>query len=887
MRQDLIRNGLLAGGVMMAAISPAAHAQIRSFDVPAQDAAKSIPEFSRQAGIQIIVAGDMLRNLRTPAVRGRKDARAALKELLATTNLVVASDRGNVIVLRIAGPQAVAQPPDYPEAADGNDIIVTATRRATRSQEAPINIAAIGGAQLEREGLKTLSEATRSVPGINIIDQGGRGGSRIVVRGLNADSPANNDNTNDGGGTVATYVGETPMFVELKLHDIERIEVLLGPQGTLYGAGTLGGAVRYVPARPKFGERLLQFRGDLYRYNAASKMSVDGGATVNLPLTDNLALRAVVDHVADSGFIDQNYVLRQPGVSLPNADFSDPDAVRANFRRVKDVNYEKTWSGRVAARYEPSDAIDLNLTYYFQFQDIGGRQASSHRLDHFPVRFGKYESALRVLEPAKRDNQLWALEGSFDLGFATLTSATGYSRYLSRATRDQTDLAIELGIDYEAFPAMVDITDDRLAEKRFNQEFRLVSDNDGPFSWTAGAFYNRFNRSLDYTERTPGLHDFFGIDTGGDDRDFLYLERSKRSEYAAYGEVSYKLAEPWTVTVGGRYYSYDLKFRTAAAVAPFPATGPEFELNAFGQKDSGFLGKINTSYRFSPDAMLYATVSQGYRSGNSNGLSPCPEPLEPGINVCGLPNELAYQPDTTTNYEIGLKSQWFDRRLTLNASIFYIDWKDIQLSSATAVGSSDIIVNGPGASSKGVEFNLDAQITPELRLRGSYAYTDAQLDARAPNLIRTIEPPGFLNVPPVYVDGEKGDRLPGSPRHRGSLSLDYTRSISDSVDLDLGWSVVASGNVLTTAGGRGDGLTLPGYAINYARIGLVDSEQNWSVTLYADNIFNKFAEVSARGTALYNQTVPDAFGDPVYNRRYSTGVMPPRRVGVRFTRTFR
>ena len=118
------------------------------------------------------------------------------------------------------------------------------------------------------------------------------------------------------------------------------------------------------------------------------------------------------------------------------------------------------------------------------------------------------------------------------------------------------------------------------------------------------------------------------------------------------------------------------------------------------------------------------------------------------------------------------------------------------------------------------------------------------------------------------------------------MSLSYARPIGDGLDLDLGWSVVASGNVLTTTGGRGDGLALPGYTIHYARIGLVDAEGRWSVTLYADNIFDTFVEVSARGTALYNQSVPDAFGDPVYNRRFSTGVAPPRRVGLRFTRKF-
>jgi iron complex outermembrane receptor protein len=170
-----------------------------------------------------------------------------------------------------------------PMASEDDDIImVTATRREGTVQSVPINIAAVGGAQIEREGLRSLSEAARAIPGINIVDQGPRGGSRIIVRGLSAEPLTNNDNSNDGGGTVATYLGETPIFLELKLNDIERVEVLLGPQGTLYGAGTLGGAIRYMPRRPQLGVTSLDVRANGYNYSAADGVSFDVGATINL-----------------------------------------------------------------------------------------------------------------------------------------------------------------------------------------------------------------------------------------------------------------------------------------------------------------------------------------------------------------------------------------------------------------------------------------------------------------------------------------------------------------------------------------------------------------------------------------------------------------------------
>lgn len=883
-----------------------AHAMMRKpTNISAQALRPALQLLSKERDIQVVFRTDVVADLRTAGAVGDLTSDEALEQLLRGTGLTwrYLDDKTVTIVpiesaplrisANIAGNQNSDEMPSARNPAQGSassqsdassgveEIIVTATRRATTLQDTPINIAAVTGAQIEREGLRTLSEATRAIPGINVIDQGGRGGSQIVVRGLNAEPLANNDNSNDGGGTVATYLGETPVFIELKLNDMERVEVLLGPQGTLYGAGTLGGAIRYIPRRPRFGETSMEVRGATYRYSEASSQSFDGGATVNLPLGDKLAFRASVDRLDDSGFIDQRYVLREPGTSLSSA-FGSPEAIAENFRRKRDVNFEKTWSGRVAARWAPADAVDLNLTYYFQNQDIGGRQSSSHRLDSLPVSFGEYESALRVLEPAERDNELLTLEGTFDLGFAELTSATSHSEYSLRSQRDQTDLAIQLGFGYELFPALVNFTDEQIEEQRFNQELRLVSKGDGPFSWTAGAFYNRFKRRIDYVEFTPGLHEFFDFAVG-DDRDYLSIDRSKREEYAFYGELSYQLTDAWSFTIGGRYYNYDLRLASAATFPPFPATGPQFNFSEAGQKDDGFLGKINASYRVSADVLAYGTISQGYRGGSSNALNPCPVPVPPNTFVCGQPNELFYTPDKTTNYELGLKAQWWQRRITLNSAVFYIDWQDVQLGSSTEVGAVGITVNGAGASSRGAEFNLGAKVTDKLSLEGSYAYTDAQLDERSPRLIRTIEPPGFAAV---YIDGERGDRLPGSAKHRGSVAASYIEPISDRFELDLGWRTVFSGDVLSTAGARGDSVTLPSYSISYARIGLTDTRNEFSVTLYADNVFNELVEVSQRSTPLGNQVVADVLGDPVYVRHFSTGVLPPRLLGVRFTKSF-
>ena len=338
-----------------------------------------------------------------------------------------------------------------------DEIIVTATRRAESVQDIPFNIAAVGGEQIEKQGFDDIAQLIDYVPGINIVDQGGRDGNRIVVRGLNADpiSGGGGGAGSTGGGTVSPYIGEIPLYVDLRLNDLERVEVLLGPQGTLYGAGTMGGAIRYIPTKPDFSGFSAQIRADGYTYKEADGVSYDLGGTVNYPISDSLAFRASVDYLDDTGFIDYPFVVQNIGVSNPDPDFSDPADVAANLRRVEDADFEETLSGRAALRFQPNDRLDANLTYYFQNRKNGGRTTSGLL---GPVPAGKYEAPLRVEEPAKLDTRLLALEVTADLGFAELTSATGLSKEKFLGQRDQTDLLISLEYSYETFPTFTGFT---------------------------------------------------------------------------------------------------------------------------------------------------------------------------------------------------------------------------------------------------------------------------------------------------------------------------------------------------------------------------------------------------------------------------------------------
>lgn len=793
-------------------------------------------------------------------------------------------------------PAAWAQGPSAPE--ERTDVItITATRREETVQEAPINIAAVGEQQIQEQGFNELADVLAYVPGINLVDKGGRQGNPIVVRGLNADPIGSGDGDNSGGGTVATYIGEIPVFVDLKLNDMQRIEVLLGPQGTLYGAGTLGGAIRYIPNRPDFSGDSLSVRGEAYQYSEAGSLSTSVGFTYNKAITDNFAIRASIDKLSDSGFIDQPYVVRDIGVSDPDPDFNDPAAVAANLRRVEDVDSEDVLSGRVAARWAPFDWLDGTLTYYYQDSDVGGRRISSARST---VPAGKFENAKRVLEPNKIKNELLALEVTADLGFAELTSASGFSKYKDDGQRDQTDLLITLDYSYETMPTFTAFTHEKGEQERFNQEIRLVSTTEGPFNWIIGAFYNKFDSAGFSAEFTPGYSAFVNSPGFGhpDDLEYFSQSRTKLVERAIFGEIGYDITDTLTVTLGARAYDYDLKSFSQtdfplfdAGFVPVPVSvisKQPFDPD-LAQKDDGLLGKINVAWKATPDLLLYATASQGFRIGASNGVGQCPEPFDPNApqSVCALApgqqyaeapdlfstrDERQYTADKTNNYEIGAKSTWLGGDLTLNGALYFIEWTDPQLSSATVNGSQPITVNADGAESKGVELSADWRVTDQFNVRGSYSYTKSELTAAVPDLIRTITTPGFA---PAFEDGQSGDRLPGSPENQFSVFASYDHPFWDgSLQWNAGYSW--QGDVLSRTGGRGSSLTLDAYGI--ANASVVYDAGGWKGTLFVNNVFDEYAETGVNGTSLLNQTVSDA-----NVRAYYTYVAPPRTIGVRFT----
>ena len=541
----------------------------------------------------------------------------------------------------LASPQVLAQEAQATEK-QIEKIEVTATRRSGSLQEVPINISALTSDVMAQQDIEDLDDVARWVPGLTVTDQGGRSDSPVIVRGLNT----NSSGPSSDGGTVATYFGEIPLFLNMRLIDVDRVEVLIGPQGTLYGAGTLGGAIRYIPKAVDLNFTSGEVFGDAYSVSESDSLGGEGGFIFNAPLIDGeMGVRMSLNYFNNPGFLDYNYVVREGGVSLPDPDWNDDAAVSENLRRVEDANGEDTLTARIALRWVPNDWLDGTLSYFYQKQEVEGRSitqfdalAADNPLGDV---IGPYESAYRYEEPREKEDELLSLELKADLGFAELVSATGYSQFDAIGQRDQTDLLIRLDYSYEEFPAFSAYTEEVDERKILTQELRLVSQAEGPLSWIAGFYYNKTEYDGYSKEFTPGF-DEYAIDVwevGGnyrpDSLEYYSVSNTETTESAFYGELSYEVNEKLNVTLGMRAYQYDIESASAIDLplyySVFEGRGEdsiELDYSSAPADDSGTLFKFNASYQFDNNTMGYVTISEGFRIGGANGVGACPSDID-------------------------------------------------------------------------------------------------------------------------------------------------------------------------------------------------------------------------------------------------------------------
>jgi outer membrane receptor protein involved in Fe transport len=460
--------------------------------------------------------------------------------------------------------------------------------------------------------------------------------------------------------------------------------------------------------------------------------------------------------------------------------------------------------------------------------------------------------------------------------FTDLVATTAFTNVRNVRTSDNTDLLLDLDYGYESFPAFSSYNESVNSRKQFNQEVRFVSRHGGPFNWAIGGFYNEQKLQNDYREILPG-HPWVDLATNPEEIEYASYTTSKVTEKAVFGEGTFRITPEWQVTAGGRWFQYKSNIRGRAVIPLLGDPLSPYDAEAAGgtAKKSGTVWKFNTSYNFTDDIMLYATYSKGYRIGGPNSVAPCPPVLNPppAQNVCALPNELQYGPDTTKNAEIGIRTQFFDRKLTFNFNVFQIKWDGIQVDSATLNGIVGITVNGGKAKSEGFETSFQLRPLPGLSIQGTYSYVDARLTEDVPNVIAVNDPAGTYPSNPIQLDAFSGDRLPGSAKNSGSLGVTYAHPVRDG-SIVANWTATYRGNVVTRLGwDRAFGDKLPGYVLHRAALNY--ETDKYSIGLFANNIFDKYAVAS-----VANDRSRVGLNDGVVLRYYKQTVINPRTFGI-------
>ncbi|WP_137681576.1 TonB-dependent receptor [Aurantiacibacter suaedae] len=796
-----------------------------------------------------------------------------------------------MVATAITGTATVATPAFAQEisaATTSDAIVVTATRRATTLMDTPINITALSSEELERQQVEDIRDIADFTPGMTVSDTGAGSTGTIVLRGLSASDVGAGGSLYDNA--MGIYLGEVPMYYDFKFIDIDRVETLLGPQGTLYGLGTLAGAIRYIPNRPNLDRFEGEVNGGLSLKAHGDDVGFKTGGVINVPIMrDHIAFRSATEYTFDPGFIDYPLLVQEPGISLPqpgglnNPNYS-PEQYDANLYRRDNLNYERTVTTRNQLLVAPSDDLSFNFTYAFQQTKTEGSQTNSFGV----MGTGLFENASRFAEPVDRYAHLASLEVNANIAdVVDLVATAAYTVSKFTSMTDNTDLLLDLDFGYESYPAFASFNDSERVRKQHNVEVRFVSAHGGPVNWVIGGFFNKNNYQSDYSELTPN-HPWCDQATNPECLEYVSFITSEVKEKAVFGEATLQIIPQWQVTAGARYFNYDSEILGASTLPLLGQPFSPYDRTAGGGEngEDGWVWKFNTSFDVSDELMFYGTYSKGYRIGGPNRVAPClegtptdPKEYEGPQLICALPNEIQYAPDSTKNLEIGTRLELFNRRLNLNLAYFHIDWESIQLDTVTVYGGNGVTINGGKALSEGIEATFQARPIPELSIQGSFAYVDAHLTEGVPNVIATNSPAGTYPSAPERTAALPGDRLPGSAKHSGSLGATYILPVGDN-DLVLNWTATYRGNVVSRLGwDRASGTVIPSYTLHRASVAY--EMDNYTFRLYANNIFDKYAVVSTG-----NNLSQTGYNDGILLRYYRQAVLNPRTVGIEASMKF-
>jgi outer membrane receptor protein involved in Fe transport len=740
---------------------------------------------------------------------------------------------------------AVAGANAYGQASLGDDasgsgsleeIVVTAQKRAQNLQNVPMGISALTGAGLDTVDARTVSDIARFVPGLTVANTG-PGQSQVIVRGISSGISLP---ILGNVATVGYYLDEAPVSdlsrnLDAALVDLERVEVLRGPQGTLYGSSSMGGTIRYISHKPDLNELSGSADVTASHTEGSGELNRIFDGVINIPLvSDVLAVRAAGFYQGWSGYIDR--------YSISPVAYQ---AIDPNVPVQKDANTARLWGGRVSLEYKPNEHIEILPAVLLQKTEIDAPftfDSPTGSTNHpIQVRF--------VPEPASDDVKLATLTTKATFNEFEIVSATSYFDRVADSIEDWSKLASYL-LGEAPFP-FYQFT--RYSTKSWTEELR-ASYTGERLSGIIGLYYQRRDNGLINNDPVyPGYNEKFGTNI---DSFFTTDENTETQERAVFGELNYKLTRQLTATVGDRA-SHTAQTHVAASDGYFNG-GPSANSNTTTSTSN--TPKVGLSYQLTPEALVYATAAKGARPGGAQHHVPVPF-CSPDLAQLGLAEApTKYAPDSLWSYEIGSKNRFDDGRIILNGSVYYIDWKNIQQEVDLSCGFP-VVTNFGKATSKGAELEGAYHLARGWTISANAAYTDATAGSQT-----------------FGIPVQTGDPLLNTPRWAYAASADYTRPVTQ--DFEFTWHTDYSYSGWTAAvfDKSSPFYRRPSYNLVNLTLGLRNSPQRWQAKLFVDNLTNKHADTGVYASNTGNNVLPPDVREIGLNR--------PRTAGIRLEYNF-
>jgi iron complex outermembrane receptor protein len=791
---------------------------------------------------------------------------------------------------------------DQPDAANTlQEITVTATRRELSIEAVPYSISVVGADQLERTGATDIASLAREVPGLSMFDFGARlsAATTPIIRGLNgtgesADRPFRTFEQSP----VGMYIGNSPIDGYFQLDDIKRIEVLRGPQGTLYGAGSLGGALRVIPNSPELG--VFSGRVDasegFVAHSGGHAYTVD--ATLNIPLADTLAFRLTGKFAYEPGFVNAYGIVERTGSPLYGApvlaDPTDPVNSPAIYTGKNDWNDQNTFTGRASLLWKPVDkfSAELALVYSNLVGDGGPQTNTTFQGGQYFIdpritlpAGGDYRDIVSFNQPYYRRTSLGSLDLSYDAGFATLSSTSSYYQ-TSGLTQDEGTYGVGGYPYFNAYysgnplnPRFVygqEFTD---AAHTFTQEVRLVS-NTGPdkaIDYTIGVFYEKQERTGDWYTSTPGSYErsvaqgctapiAIGapfpnclLTVGPNDTPFTQFDTQNFQDKSIFGELTWHVINHGQITFGGRHFNQQFTDAQSYDDYPFSTFIPATPHDAPASKNTW---KVNPSYEYADRQFVYAIWSQGFRRGGANSV-----PLTGIFRESPLLSQ--YVPDSVNNYEVGMKGR-LENGFSYTLAVYDMKWDKPQISASLPSGNL-AVYNGNTAESKGFEVELSGPLfVPGLTYMVGGAYTDAKLTSDFSLPANNGQSTG--TIVPGLITGTAGQQLPGSPKDSIAATLNYDTKVAPGYSLNLSLNATYSARVPLYLSQVQSQYQTPPYGL--ANFAATLRHNGWHAGAYIKNLAD-------RRVALIPAVVNPALYPQAQQLLATEIINPPREIGVR------